>query len=92
MVPCIHRNGDITGYAVQYVIQGQSNPQAKSVSGADTLMTTITDLMSSTSYTIQVAAVNGPGIGVYSEEVVQQTNGKTSYTAEYDMTSYTYPH
>ena len=71
---------------MQYGIQGQSNPQTKSVIGADTLMTTITDLMPSTTYTIQVAAVNGPLIGMYSDEVVQQTNGRTSYTAEQTRT------
>ena len=67
---------------MQYGIQGQSNPQSKPVTGADTLMTTITDLMPSTTYTIQVAAVNGDLIGMYSEGEVQQTNGKTSYTAQ----------
>ena len=70
MVPCIHRNGDIVGYSVEYV--GARLLRTTFVSGR---MTTITGLNPSTTYSIKVAAVTGPLTGVYSEEVIQQTNG-----------------
>ena len=70
MVPCIHRNGDITGYSVQYTGGGSTQTMS-----ADTLMVTIRELMSSTEYSIQVAAVNSAGTGVYSTADIQQTSG-----------------
>ena len=78
MVPCIHRNGDITGYSVQYEVVGSGSPQSKSVSGGGTLKTTITGLMPSIIYSIQVAAVNDVSTGeyMYSEKETQQTDGK----------------
>ena len=66
-VPCIDRNGDITGYSVQYGVMGSGNTQTMPVDGADTTQTTIGDLMSSTTYSIQVAAINSEGTGVYSD-------------------------
>ena len=64
-VPCIHRNGDITGYSVQYGVVGSESTQTMFVSGATEA--SITDLVESRTYTIEVAAVNDVGIGVYSE-------------------------
>ena len=65
-VDCIHRNGDITGYSVQYGVVGSGRTQDMSVSGNSTV---ISSLMSSwtTNFSVQVAAVNSAGIGVYSE-------------------------
>ena len=72
-VPCIHQNGVITGYSVQYGVMGSGNtPQTMPVDGADTTQTTIGDLMSSTTYSIQVAAVNSEGTGVYSDPPTNQ--------------------
>ena len=62
MVPCIHQNGPITGYSVRYGVIGSGNTQTVPVSGASQTETTI----SSTTYSIQVAALNVVGIGVYS--------------------------
>ena len=72
-VLCIHRNGDITGYSVQY------GSETMSVSGD---MYVISNLEPSTTYSIQVAAMNDDLIGPYSTALDQLTEGKyiTSYT------------
>ena len=72
MVPCIHRNGEITGYSVRYGVQGQST-QTMSVSGGDTTMTTIQGVMSPTTYSIEVAAVNSVNTGPYSDPITEET-------------------
>ena len=72
-VPCIHRNGDITGYSVQYGVVGSESTQTMFVSGASA---SITGLVESTTYTIEVAAVNDAGIGVYSEPLMISTQSK----------------
>ena len=63
MVPCIHRNGDITGYSVRH--SGGGSTQTLNVSGGGLMVATITGLTPSTEYTIEVAAVNSAGTGVY---------------------------
>ena len=79
-VDCIHRNGDITGYSVQYWEVGSGSTQTMSVSGGSTTEATISGLMSSTAYSIQVAAVTSAGTGPYSAAVNHLTAGiKTRY-------------
>ena len=75
MVPCIHHNGDITGYSVQYGVVGSGSTQTMSVSGGSVTEATISSLMPSTTYSIQVAAVNSAGRGVYSDSTSQLTLG-----------------
>ena len=75
MVPCIHRNGDITGYSVRSGVVGNGSTQTMSVPGASVTEATISNLMSSTTYSIQVAAVNSINIGVYSDPIHQLTLG-----------------
>ena len=75
MVPCIHQNGPITGYSVRYGVMGSGSSQNVTVSGASETGTIISDLMSSTTYVVQVAAVNGNGTGVYSNPTSQLTRG-----------------
>ena len=71
-VPCIHRNGDITGYSVQYGVLGSESIQTMFVSGDNV---TISNLASSTKYIIQVAATNDAGTGEYSDPVTTNTDG-----------------
>ena len=73
-VNCIHRNGDITGYSVRYGVQ------TVNVSGGGATQTIISGLTASTEYSIQVAAVNSAGTGVYSNAIMQLTQGIVSYT------------
>ena len=47
-----------------------------SVSGGSVTEATISSLMSSTTYSIQVAAVNSAGIGMYSGPVTEYTESK----------------
>ena len=76
MVPCIHRNGDITGYSVQYA--GSGSTQTMSVSGGDVTETTITGLTASTTYSVRVAAVNDAGTGRYSSSEFIFTLGENN--------------
>ena len=74
-VDCIHRNGDITGYSVRYGVQGSGSTENVSVSGGDTrtMQTTISELESSTTYSIEVAAENSAGTGDYSDPMTAET-------------------
>ena len=74
-VDCIHRNGDITGYSVRYGVQESGSTQTVSVSGGGAMQTTISGLMPSTTYSIEVAAVNSAGTGMYSDAVADMTLG-----------------
>ena len=70
-VVCIHRNGNITGYSVWYgTAVGDRPVKMASISA---LETTITGLMSSTLYDVDVAAVNNADTGVYHSINTQQT-------------------
>ena len=61
-VPCIHRNGNITGYKIIHHMR--DNDQKYNVSSSGTMFT-IPDLQPSTTYVISVAAVNSEGIGIH---------------------------
>ena len=60
-IDCSHHNGHLTGYLVRYRVQGHQNTQTMNVSGVSTDVTTISNLMVSTTYEIEVAAVNSAG-------------------------------
>ena len=62
-VPCIHRNGNITGYAI-IIYHMLNNDQKFNVSSSVTMLT-IPDLQPSTTYVISVAAVNSEGLGIF---------------------------
>ena len=72
-VDCIHRNGDITGYSVRYGVQGSGSTQTESVSEGATTEATISGLTTGTNYSVEVAAVNSAGTGVYSDVVIVET-------------------
>ena len=75
-VDCIHRNGDITGYSVRYGVQGSGSTQTLNVSGSATTEATISGLESATNYSIEVAAVNSAGTGVYSAPLTALNSGE----------------
>ena len=74
-VPCIHQNGVITGYSVQYGVMGSGNTMTLPVDGAATTEAIITGLTPSTTYSISVAGVNDQLIGTYSSAVNELTEG-----------------
>ena len=59
---------------------GSRSAQTVTVYGNDVTETTLTGLMSSTTYSIRVAAVNSAGTGVYSDPIYQQTGMHTWYS------------
>ena len=78
-VDCIHRNGDITGYTVRYEVQGNGSTQTATVSGGGSTQIIISGLTPSTNYSIEVAAVNSVGTGVYSNVIFHLTQGRSSH-------------
>ena len=75
-VDCIHHNGDITGYSVRYGIQGtaEGNRTVKMATGDSSGgMYTISGLSTATDYTVEVAAVNSAGTGLYSDPITAET-------------------
>ena len=69
-VDCIHHNGDITRYLLQYEVQERGNTQTHTTVGRQA---TISNLMSSTTYSIKVAAVNNAGTGEFSPAIMTVT-------------------
>ena len=74
-VDCIHRNGNITGYSVRYGVHNSVNKQVVDVMGGATTETTITGLNATTNYSIEVAAVNSAGTGIFSATIFVVTQG-----------------
>ena len=60
-VPCIHQNGNVTGYSVTIKAKGTGSTQTLYIAGAST---TLSHLTPETTYEIRVAGVNTEGIGV----------------------------
>ena len=61
---------------MRYGVQGSGRTQTVSVSGGDITETIISGLDIATNYSIEVAAVNNAGIGVYSVPIISTTKGK----------------
>lgn len=74
-VDCIHQNGEIIGYSVRYKIQGNGSTKTINVAEGVATKVVIFGLTNTTSYTLEVAAVNNAGIGVYSTPITH-TNGR----------------
>ena len=70
-LPCIEQNGDITDYTVT-VLGGGEIERVKDVDG-NVNEVIIPELTPSTTYSIQVAAVNSQGTGPYSDIVIINT-------------------
>ena len=60
---------------MRYGVQGGGSTQTVNVSGGGSTETTISGLQSSTTYSIEVAAVNNADIGTYSSPEHQLTQG-----------------
>ena len=67
-VPCLHHNGEITGYTVVARTSGEDE-RVVNVNG-DARSATVSGLEPSTQYTVLVAAVNSAGIGPASEIII----------------------
>ena len=78
-VNCIDRNGNITSYALRYRVQNTTLFQTLVV--PKIYKAVLSNLEPSTSYEIEVAAVNNAGIGVYSNIAVGKTIGKPTFEA-----------
>ena len=76
--PCRHVNGLIVLYRVQYTEVASGVVQSKDEDGEWNVMnaeSSLTELTPSTSYSIQVAAMNEEGdVGLYSEPLTRQTS------------------
>ena len=76
--PCRHVNGLIVLYRVQYTEVASGVVQSKDEAGEWNVMnaeTSLTGLTPSTSYSIQVAAVNEEGdVGLYSDPLIRRTS------------------
>ena len=80
-LPCFDQNGHITGYSVRHGEVGTNISATINVpDGRGNHQTSISGLIPSTEYWIQVAAVNSAGTGDYSDFIVQETEGELNYT------------
>ena len=74
-VDCNDRNGDITGYSVRYGVVGNGSAQTVNVSGGTTTGFNITGLSPASNYSVEVAARDSAGTGIYSAPVFVITEG-----------------
>ena len=81
-VPCVEQNGDITGYNVTLLESGQIERVKYVDENVNKVI--ISELTPSTTYSIQVAAVNSQGTGPYSDII----NITTPYSSEYSIYIY----
>ena len=61
-VPCEDRNGEITGYTVQYTADNPPHTGTMAVSGMDNRMAVVSNLLPRTSYSILVRAEGPDGM------------------------------
>ena len=77
-VNCTQRNGTITGYIVQYYIEGGIAVLTVNVpQGISSIV--ISNLTESSLYYVRIAAINDNGMGPYSEALSFHTAGKFNY-------------
>ena len=77
-VPCMYQNGGITGYTVKYWIRGNEDSYITSTV-AERTGVTISNLVPSTSYYFQLAAINSGGTGIFSDTVSAETSTYTNF-------------
>ena len=73
-VPCLHRNGEITGYTVVARTSGEDE-RVDTVSDGNARSAIVSELTSETEYTVSVAAVNGAGTGIASSIDIETPGG-----------------
>ena len=61
------------GYSINYGVMGSLTKTVMNITGADVTEATIFNLMLSTTYSIQIAAVNNAGTGVFSNATFIKT-------------------
>ena len=71
IVPCPHQGGPITGYRLYY--SNGSDSYIVNITGEENKQFNLTGLTPSTSYSVQVAAVNDRGTGPYSTPLTVET-------------------
>ena len=64
---------------MQYGVQASGSTQTMSVTGWNATEATISGLTPSTSYSIEVAAVNSVGIGVYNSPISASISGNDKF-------------
>ena len=81
LVPCEY----ITGYSVRYGEMGTNtiDTTVLNITGASVTKATISNLTLSTNYTIQVAAVNRAGTGVFGNATLVKTFEKSKFLSLY---------
>ena len=86
LVACEHRNGDITGYSVRYGEMGtiQTHTTVLNITGASVTEATISNLNLSTNYSIEVAAVNRAGTGVFSDVTLVKTVEQSQFLPSFE--------
>ena len=85
-VSCIDRNSVVTGYRVQYRIDGSTASVTRNVPGVNNRRFTASGLEPCTSYRFEVAAVNSVGsVGEYRSTIAATRNSKSvpDITADY---------
>ena len=85
-VPCIYHNGHLTGYSILYGPVGDTLVEL--VSEGYSTEVIVSGLAASTEYSIQVAAVNTAGVGVYSEPLTIRTRESEIHTHTHTHTHY----
>ena len=89
-VDCIHHNGDILGYSVRYGRVGSESTHTFNVSWSDKSAVNILDLMSGTTYKVDVATFNAVGTGNFSKKILVMTlaEGQLVISESVDTNSY----
>ena len=70
----MHRNGDITGYSIQYGATTLNTTNTVSGTSNNSRIFTASGLIPLTTYMFRIAAVNSNGTGPYSSVVSIQTS------------------
>ena len=74
VVPCEGQNGDVSGYYVKYgALVGDEKKTVMNITEVRVTEITIFNLVKSTFYSFQMAAINNAGRGVYSNATIIKT-------------------